>query len=137
MPHDSLSEYLKKVVRAIQQCVDAYVEKYTEEIITPERANLRIRVRFESGHLLEINEAVWVQNDQLVSLDYRYHCQDEQNRLIFRYDNTPHFPHLTNYPHHKHLRDGVVPSCKPDIENMVEEVLAFTRGRSANPKESN
>ena len=57
-------------------------------------ANLRIRLRFESGHILEINEAVIVVEDRLVPLDYRYPCQDEHNHLLFRYDSTPHFPDL-------------------------------------------
>jgi hypothetical protein len=29
-----------------------------EEVLTTSRANLRIRVRFLSGHLLEVNEAI-------------------------------------------------------------------------------
>ena len=121
MLHEILSDYLEKVTQAILQCGDAYVERYVEEILTPERVNLRIRLRFDQGHLLEINEAVVVEDNSLVSLDYRYHCQDENNRLIFRYDSTPHFPDLSSFPHHKHLPDTVIPSDKPDIESLVEE----------------
>jgi len=54
-------------------------------------------------------------------LDYRYHCQDEQNRLIFRYDSTPHFPDLPSFPHHKHLQDEVIASQKPDIYQVLQE----------------
>ena len=121
MLHEILSDYLEMVAQAILQCSDAYVERYVEEILTPERVNLRIRLRFDQGHLLEINEAVVVEDNSLVSLDYRYHCQDENNRLIFRYDSTPHFPDLSSFPHHKHLPDTVIPSDKPDIESLVEE----------------
>ena len=94
MLHEALSNYLKTVERTILECRNAYVERYIEEILTTERANLRIRIRFENGHLLEINEAAVIEDDSLVPLDYRYHCQDSRNRLIFRYDNTPHFPGL-------------------------------------------
>ena len=121
MLHEILSDYLEKVTQAIIQCRDAYVERYVEEILTPERVNLRIRLRFDQGHLLEINEAVVVEDDSLVSLDYRYHCQDENNRLIFRYDSTPHFPDLSSFPHHKHLPDTVIPSDKPDIDQIIKE----------------
>ena len=121
MLHEILSDYLEKVTQAILQCRDAYVERYVEEILTPERVNLRIRLRFDQGHLLEINEAVVVEDNSLVSLDYRYHCQDENNRLIFRYDSTPHFPDLSNFPHHKHLPDTVISSDKPDIEEIIKE----------------
>ena len=121
MLHEILSDYLEKVTQAILQCKNAYVERYVEEILTPERVNLRIRLRFDQGHLLEVNEAVVVEDNSLVSLDYRYHCQDENNRLIFRYDSTPHFPDLSSFPHHKHLPDTVIPSDKPEIESLVEE----------------
>ena len=121
MLHEILSDYLEKVAQAIIQCRDAYVERYVEEILTPERVNLRIRLRFDQGHLLEINEAVVVEDDSLVSLDYRYHCQDENNRLIFRYDSTPHFPDLSSFPHHKHLPDTVIPSDKPEIDEIIKE----------------
>jgi len=100
---------------------DAYIERYVEEILTPQRATLRIRVRFAAGHLLEVNEAMVVETDTLVWLDYRYHCQDEQNRLIFRYDSTPHFPDLPSFPHHKHLQDEVIASQKPDIYQVLQE----------------
>ena len=60
MLHETLAQYLARVEQAILRCSNAYVERYTEEILTPQRANLRIRLRFEQGHLLEINEAVVV-----------------------------------------------------------------------------
>jgi hypothetical protein len=44
--------------------------------------------------------------------------------LIFRYDNTPHFPGLSSYPHHKHLPDSVVDTRRPDIEGIIDEVMA-------------
>ena len=70
---------------------------------------------------MEINEAVVIVDDKLVSLDYRYHCQNEQNQVIFRYDNTPHFPDLPSFPHHKHLPNNVIVSAQPDIELVVQE----------------
>ena len=125
MSHSRLLGYLESVEKVIHRCRHAYVEQYTEEILTPERANLRIRIRFEQGHLLEINEAVVVVEDALVPLDYRYHCQDVQNHLIFRYDSTPHFPDLSSFPHHKHIPDDVIASEKPTIEQAVRKRLRF------------
>ena len=102
MLHEALAGYLERVEQAILRYRGAYVERHVEEVIAPERANLRIRLRFEQGHLLEVNEAAVVEEGPLVLLDYRYHCQDDRNRLIFRYDSTPHFPALPRFPHHKH-----------------------------------
>ncbi len=123
MLHEALADYLGKIEQAILQCDNAYVEHYIEEIVTSERVNLRIRLRFEQGYLLEINEAIVVEGNTLVSLDYRYHCQDRHNRLIFRYDSTPHFPELLSFPQHKHLPDNVIPARKPDIERVVQEAM--------------
>ena len=121
MLHEVLAAYLESVEQAILRCRSAYVERYVEEVIAPERVNLRIRLRFEQGHLLEINEAVIVEKGSLVPLDYRYHCQNGQNRLIFRYDSTPHFPNLSSFPYHKHLPGEVIDSDRPDLSAVIEE----------------
>ena len=121
MLHEALAAYLARVEQAILRCRSSYVERYVEEVIAPERVNLRIRLRFAQGHLLEINEAAIVEDDALVLLDYRYHCQDGRNRLIFRYDSTPHFPSLPGFPHHKHLPGEVIGSDRPDLPAVVEE----------------
>ena len=121
MLHELVAAYLERVERSVRECSAAYVENYVEEILTPERINLRIRVRFERGHLLEISEAVVVDGDRLVPLDYRYHCQDDSNRLVFRYDCAPHFSALAGFPHHKHTPDAVLPATRPAIEEVLRE----------------
>ncbi len=71
MLHEVLATCLKKVEQAILQCRNVYVERYVEEIFTSKRMNLRVRLRFERGHLLEINEAVrgtsTMRNDPIVT----------------------------------------------------------------------
>ena|SRR5208337_1509229 len=91
MLHDILRLYLEEAEIAIARIKDAYVEQYQEEILTPNRVNLRVRVRFADGSLLELNEAVIVEANVIEHLDYRYHLQDARNHLLFRYDNTPPF----------------------------------------------
>jgi hypothetical protein len=106
------------------RCSNAYVERYIEEMLTPQRANGRIRLRFEQGHFLEIHEAVVVVEDTLVPLDDRYHCQDQHHQVIFRYDSTPHFPGLPHFPHHTHRSDDVIGCEKPAMEQVVREAMA-------------
>jgi hypothetical protein len=117
-----LLDYLAQIEQAILQYSNIYVERYEEEILTPKRANLRIRLRLNQTYLLEINEAIIITDNQLEFLDYRYHFQDENNCLIFRYDSTPHFPNLQNFPHHKHLQNNVIASQKPEITQVLKEV---------------
>ena len=121
MLHEVLSQYFEDIDDSIRKLENANVERYEEEVLTSSRANLRIRVRFLSGHLLEVNEAIVIVKDQLKHLGYRYHFQDQENNLIFRYDNTPHFPELKSFPHHKHLINKVEDSDAPLILNVITE----------------
>jgi hypothetical protein len=61
-------------------------------------------------------------------LGYRYPFQDHQNNLIFRYDNTPHFPDVKSFPHHKHNPDKVVTvDEEPSIPLIIEEAKQHTQ----------
>jgi len=128
MSHDLLSRYLETVEAAVRRLKNAHVELYEEEILAQERVNLPIRVRFAGGHLLELNEAVVLAGEPkqgLTTLGYRYHFQDKLRNVVFRYDNTPHFPAIKTFPDHKHAGDGVVASRQPTISEVVEEVERF------------
>jgi len=83
MLHEALKIYLDAVEQAVLGCDGVYVERYTEEILTPERVNLRLRLRFDKGYLLEIHEAVIIDNQSLVYLDYRYHCRMSKTAWCF------------------------------------------------------
>ena len=126
MLHDLLAEYLNDVESAVQGLKDAYVEFYEEEIIASDRINLWIRLRFSNGYLLELNESV-VAEGEIKHLGYRYHFQDEKNNLVFRYDNTPHFPKLKSFPNHKHTQSEVAASNKPSILDIIEETKARSK----------
>ena len=116
-----LSKYLESVERAIRKLEGAYVERYEEEILTVNRINLRIRIRFQTGHVLELNEAIIGKKNQIMHIGYRYHFQDRNNSVVFRYDNTPHFQELDTYPHHKHLSERVIAVERPTIIDVIEE----------------
>jgi len=78
-----LSKYLESVERAIRKLEGAYVERYEEEILTVNRINLRIRIRFQTGHILELNEAIIGKKNQIMHIGYRYHFQDRNNSVVF------------------------------------------------------
>ena len=122
MLHKFLEDYFKEIELALLALDQVYIERYTEEILTPTRINLRLRLRWPTGYILEVSEAVIVTDNCLGFLDYRYHCQDQQNLLIFRYDSTPHFPSLSSFPHHKHLPGDVIACEKPKLTEVLQEI---------------
>ena len=125
MSRNSFRDYFDQVDQLLEACLNIYVESYNATILSSERANLKIRLRFYFKYLLSISEALIAVDDQVMEIDYRYHFQDEQNNLIFRYDNTPHFPDLPSFPHHKHLPDRVISCEQPNIELVIRDVMEF------------
>lgn len=55
-------------------------------------------------------------------LMYAYHYQDADKMLIFRYDNAPHRPALSQ-AEHKHTPDEVKTSSAPTLTQVIDEVL--------------
>ena len=131
MLHELLQKYLVEVEASVYRLSNCHIERYQEEVLTEERANLRIRIRFASGALLEINEALIVDDGEIKTLGYRYHFQDEHQRLIFRYDNTPPHPQVLTFPHHKHLPHEVAATAKPSISEIIAEVLLYISSAGA------
>ena len=125
MSRSALTQYFDAVEQRLNALPNIYVELFNAVILTPERANLKLRVRFKGKFLLAISEALRVGDNQISQIDYRYHFQNEKNELIFRYDSTPHFPNLSSFPHHKHLPDTVIAADKPDIFNLFQEASNF------------
>ncbi len=123
MLHDYLDSYLKEIEAYLKMLNNVYIEHYLEEILTPDRANLRIRIRWNTGYLLVINQAMTIKEDRLDFLDYRYHFQNESNNLVFRYDSAPHFPDLSTFPHHKHLPNEVIACDMPDLIYVIKEAV--------------
>lgn len=127
MPHEKLRQYLESIEALVRKLRNTYIERYEEEILTAERSNLRLKIRFQSGALLEINEAVVIENGSLEHLGFRYHFQDQRNQLIFRYDNTPHFPKLSNFPDHKHSSNAVAGCTRPDFNAVLDEAVSWDK----------
>ncbi|NUN65081.1 hypothetical protein HCU40_10020 [Pseudanabaena biceps] len=128
MSRNSFRDYFDQVDRLLEAYPNVYVENYNATILSSERANLKLRLRFYFKYLFSISEALIVVDDQITVIDYRYHFQDGQNNLIFRYDNTPHFPNLSSFPHHKHLVDRAVSSDQPSIAMVIQEAITFLEG---------
>ena len=57
---------------------------------------------------------------------YSFHWQDANSQLLVRWDNAPHHPDLTTFPHHRH-EAGMVTECKPatllDVLETLEVML--------------
>jgi hypothetical protein len=59
---------------------------------------IRGSIYFFDGPVLHLREFTSVQQG-VERYMYAYHYQGADGALVFRYDNTPHFPALSTFPH--------------------------------------
>ena len=99
---------------------------HTEKRTTTE-GFLRGDVHYNDGSHLHFRELVTTDPSvQLIS--YTYHYMSADGTLIFRYDDSGHFPHLPSAPHHKHIaQNDVIASSVPDLKSVLEEIERLIR----------
>ena len=114
-------QYFERIQSLILRLSNIIIERYEEQVLSKDRGNLRIRVRFYDNSLLEISEAIHFDKSKCNYLSYRHHYQKSDGSIIFRYDNCPHHPEASTYPEHKHTKSGVISSNRPDIEDILSE----------------
>ena len=84
---------------------------------------------FHDGSVLSVREFVFTKIDVIKDM-YAYHYQDSNGQLIVRYDNTRHFPHLPNFPHHKHLPVDVISAEEMGLADVLREIVNLSGGWS-------
>ena len=86
-------------------------------------ASVRGTLYFPDGSVLHLREYVKAQKT-IERYMYVYQYQDREGVLVFRYDNSPHFPDLPTFPHHKHdgSESNVIKSTQPQFKRVLEEI---------------
>ena len=135
----SPAEYLDSVKERL--LTDPLVAEFhiRRERHTISDAHLRVRASLADGSLLEFSEYVErTQEGRMQVVVYSYHWESAEGELIFRWDNTPHFPNLPGFPHHVHdgRSDAVLPGQPMNIFAVLERIqqkIALRRKVSASP----
>ena len=83
---------------------------------------IRGDIYFIDNSRLHFRELFVGQGDP-AKIAYSYHYQQADATMIFRYDNSPHYPDLSSAPHHKHTVDeNVIEASLPDFETVLREI---------------
>jgi hypothetical protein len=121
--------YIEDYFERIRSAISAFsiVESFTLDCDRRDvyEGFIRGEILFINQSILKIREFVSVE----IGVDrdmYAYQYMSRLNRLIFRYDNTPHHRklNLSSFPHHKHdgAEDVVVESAAPMLEEVLNEI---------------
>ncbi len=77
---------------------------------------MKIRVELTNGWLLDC----WEHKTPKLRR-YSFHVFDG-GQFIVRWDNTPHYPGIKGFPHHKHEGKNVVESENITVEKVLKEL---------------
>jgi len=82
---------------------------------------------FVTGTIFFHDESRLVFKESVTETAIRYGFQylDSTGALIFRYDNTPHHPHLENFPYHKHVGSSVEPAATVTLHQVLTEIEKY------------
>ncbi len=95
-----------------------------DERVLLSRGYFRARLTLTNTDFLEIAESFAIQNDQLITLDYRYQWMDASKQVLKkRWDSVKHFPGLPNFPHHIHI--GSESNVEPGQCRNIVEFMEF------------
>jgi Family of unknown function (DUF6516) len=118
-----IEHYFQQVADTISRSPIVSTTQVTYDKRSIDIGFIRGEVYFLDGSCLHIREFVNVANG-VDRYTYSYHYRRADNALVFRYDNAPHYPELSNFPHHKHEQAelNVISAQLPDIGLVLQEI---------------
>jgi hypothetical protein len=123
----SLRDYLDSFHSAVSKIEDFGFSESIDikMVIRPSKqAVCKARIVLVDGSVLQIREYIDVKY-KTEKVNYAYHYQDKDGKLIFRYDNAQHRPAL-EFIDHKHVSDDTITECvEPDLANVIDEVISY------------
>lgn len=123
----TILEYLTAIKQRLLTDQLIFSFNVVRERATLTDGHLRVRLTLVNSTLLEFSEYVQQAEDQIQVITYSYHWAEEDNNLIRRWDNTPHFPDLPGFPHHIHdgVTDEVVPGQPVSIFEVLDQIASL------------
>lgn len=119
----SLYNYLTRLYATITSRREIEIETLEIHYVTAGLALFTATLRFFDDSRLVVEEEVEEYLRQTVNkIRYKYHYQDAENRLIFRYDDVPHHPDVKTFPHHKHESEKIVAADPVDLSQVLQEI---------------
>ena len=125
---------IEEYFESIQALVQGLILAQSPEILYDRREReigfLRGDLVFKDGSRLHFREFVHLKRNQPINrYMYVFQYMQADGKLIFRYDDSNHFPDLPGAPHHKHIGDvDVLASQAPTLQTVLAEIEGLMRG---------
>ena len=112
-----MTDYIS-VFEEFEYLIKNYV--ITEEINDKAKSVFKIMVNFINDTSLSIYES---ESYILDKHKYGYQWMSKYDELIHRWDNTPHHPQISTFPHHQHIGNEF--NVYPSEKMTLYEVMIF------------
>ena len=117
-----IEEYLVNIEKIINLCPFVYTYQIVKDKRSLYVAFIEGKITFIDNSFLHFMEFIDC-SGTIKKYKYSYHYQGEDKKLIFRYDNAPHFREISTFPHHKHQgKHETIASKEPSLENILFEI---------------
>jgi hypothetical protein len=119
-----LEQYINAIKNKLSGSpIVSFIEIIDERILL-NSGYFRSRLTLINGDFLEIAESFMMQEDKLLTLNYRYQWMDSSKQILRkRWDSVKHFPNLSNFPHHIHI--GSETNVEPGQSRNILEFIDF------------
>ncbi len=118
-----IEAYLQAVLDTVANAPEVATSDIALDKRGPQAGLIRGDIYFVDGALLHFRELIDLESSPS-RLMYSYHYQRADTSLVFRYDDTPHHPELSTFPHHKHEQSeqNVFAAEPPTLANVLDEI---------------
>ncbi len=119
---ESITGYFKQLIQIIDQNEWVVLQDLSFRQMDELEGYIRGELQIHGGYVLHVAEYTVLQPPDLITrLKYRYQLQDQENHLMVRWDNAPHYPEIATNPFHSHWKDG---SIQESPEMSIPKVLS-------------
>lgn len=115
-----IEEYFVQIEGIIKEFPNVRFVSLTKKIYNISQGYISGSIIFENNHRLDFVE---VKNVEVLNkIKYRYHYMNDEQVMIFRYDNAPHHSNVSTFPHHKHDGENIIDSTEPSLNQVLLEI---------------
>jgi hypothetical protein len=98
----SAEDYLAWIKSLIALCPVVTELNILREDTQGNKGLWRYRLTLHDRSLMEMFEFFEIESDRVTVIKYSFHWQEEDGKLIKRWDNAAHHPEIETYPDHVH-----------------------------------
>jgi len=114
-----ISDYFDFLKKVANKNPDVVKFRLIKEFIGVNKGFIRFALELRDGTELHIFEYV---DSGLNKIDYSYHWQNKEKKLIKRWDNAPHHKEIETFPHHLHNGEDIISSAEPTFVDLLKKI---------------